>query len=241
MPTPRTRPASPMDGIHFVDDFLSRDNTVTTGNIGLYGWEFTTIANASTFAFQTQYPFGVLRSTTAATANGDGAALHMFPDALVLAGSSNGGGFSTRVRLTTQIAGNNFRIGLDDSVTATVPGSGIYIGSVDGVMTLAAYSNDHGDATQALAQPGNRTLTSGTTMVVDTWHTFEVTWTGANGQGGPRNIECFVDGDTAPSASIIANIDDDEEVELKICHFNLSGGALAEVLDIDFYEFWNWR
>ncbi len=251
MPIPRPRPASPIDGFHFKDNFFSRDTTVTTGNIGLQGWEFTTIANASTISFPTgtgsqwgttELQDGVLRLVTASTADGDGTALHMLPDQVVMPGTDNGGGFAFRAKLNPpQIAGNNFRIGVDDSVTATDPDNGILLNSTGGVMTLETFSAGQGDVALALAQPASRTLTSGTTMQIDVWHAFEVTWGGANGQGGPRLVQCFVDGDTDPSAELFCNLDDDEDFEFKMCHFNLSGGALAVSMDIDYYEVWNWH
>lgn len=241
MPAPRKRPNSPMDGWHFKDHFFARDGTVTTGNISLQNWEWTNIANGGTYSFPTATPTtnnGVLRCTNAG-ADGDGKALHMLPDQMVLAGSSQGGGMAFRLRLTTTLATNDFRVGMDDSVTATAPDNGIGLAGDAGVLTLITYSAGHGDATQALAQPANRTLTSGTTMVVDTWHTFEINWTGTNAQGGPRYVECFVDGDTVPSASVLCNLDDDEDLEFKVANFTV-GAATANVFDIDFFEAWRW-
>ena len=240
MPMNQQRPISPADGIHLKDDFYSND-PVTDALIGELHWEFAAIGGAGTIAYLTQLPYGAFKDTTRATADGDGCCYRLFTDGLVLNGK--GGGFAFRARLTDQIASNNFRIGVDDSVTATAPDCGIWVNCDGGVISLECYSNDHGDAGSAAAAQqcatASYTLTSGTTMVVATWHDFLVQWTGTNGQGGPRFVELFVDG--ILSASSFCNLDDDEEVECKIIHWQDSGGALAVELDIDYYEFWQWR
>jgi len=235
VPFTHYRPVSPLDGIHLKDDFYSND-PVTDALIGELHWEFALIGNVSTVAYLTAVPYGAFKDTTAATANGDGMYYRLFTDGLVLGGQ--GGGFSTRVRLADQIASNNFRIGVDDSVTATAPGSGIWVNCDGGVLSLECYSNDHGDAPTAPAA-GVSTLTDGTTMIVNTWYTIRVEWTGENGQGGPRYVEMWVDDE--PAAASFCALDDDEEVECKIVHWQDSGGALAVELDVDFYEFWAWR
>jgi hypothetical protein len=229
------RPISPIDGVHIKDDFCLND-AVTDAAIGELRWEMAAIGGAGTIAYITAMPYGALKDTTRAVADGDGCYYRTFTDGLVLKGT--GGGFAFRARLYDQIANNNFRIGVDDSVTATAPDCGIWVNCDGGVISLECYSNDHGDATSAAAS-GVSTLTSGTTMVVATWHDFLVQWTGANGQGGPRFVELYVDGELA--ASSFCNLDDDEEVECKIIHWQDSGGGLAVELDIDYYEFWQWR
>jgi hypothetical protein len=231
----KVRPVSPLDGVHVKDDFCLND-AAADATLGEMRWEFVTIGHASTTALITALPYGAFKDTTAATADGDGEVYRGFTDQLVLNGK--GGGFAFRARLYDQIASNNFRIGVDDSVTATAPDCGIWVNCDGGVISLECYSNDHGDATTAPAAAVS-TLTGGTTMVVTTWHIFEVNWTGENGQGGPRYVELFIDGE--PAAASFCTLDDDEEVELKIVHWQDSGGALAVELDVDFYEFWQWR
>jgi len=230
------RPVSPLDGIHFKDDFISNDS-VADAAVGTGRWEIVTIGNASTYSLLTAQVGGVLRSTTAGTADGDGSALRSFEDGLVLEGGN--GGFAFRARYPAaagnQLAGNNFRIGLDDSVTATSPTVGIWVDSDAGVISLQVDSADHGDTAASAA--GVTTLTSGTTMVLDKWHLFRVEWTGTNGQGGPRFVELFVDNE--PAGSAFCNIDNDEEVELKIAHWQDTGGAATLEFDTDFFEFWS--
>jgi len=231
------RPASPIDGVYVKDDFLSND-AVADATIGEMDWEIVNITSASTYTTLAADPdiWGAIRQVTNGTAN-RGSVLRTFTDGLVLSGQ--GGGFAFRFRVPTitgnALAGNDFRIGVGDSVTITDPGVGITVRSVAGVLTLRSDSTDGGDLTQAIG--GVSTLTSGTTAVIDTWHDVLVTWEGANGQGGPRFIECFVDGELG--ASVFCNIDDDEEVECKIVHWNTSGDTLE--LDLDYYEFWQWR
>jgi len=229
------RPYSPVDGIWLKDDFYSND-PVTDALIGELHWEFALIGNVSTVAYLTQVPFGAFKDTTSATADGDGMYYRLFTDGLVL--GNHGGGFAFRARLADQIASNNFRIGVDDSITATAPDSGIWVNCDGGVISLEVYSNDHGDSPTAVAANVS-TLTGGTTMVVATWHDFRVEWSGDNGRGGPRWVELYVDNEIA--ASSYCTIDDDEEVECKIVHWQDSGGALAVELDIDYYEFWSYR
>ncbi len=237
MPIANERPYASMDGIHLKDDFLSNDS-VTDSNIGELLWELITVTNAATLALRTASEAGengVLRVTTAATATNDGVCLRLDEDSWVFGGE--GGGFAFKWKQPVELASLNFRIGIHDSVTVTAPTVGIWLDSNAGVLTLEADSADGGDNAQAVT--GVSTLTSGTTLVVDTWHTFEVRWTGANGQGGPRFVEAFVDGELG--ASVFCNIDDDEDAEPKILAFQDSGGADAVIMEIDFFECWQWR
>ena len=226
---------SPRDGLHIVEDFFSND-AVADATLGQLGWEIVTIANASTFAFQTAQTHGVLRSTTSSTAQGAGAALRLFTDALVLNGG-DGGFFAFRAKYPTVtgniLATNNFRIGLDDSVTATSPTVGIWVDSAAGVITLQADSADGGDLSTAAA--GVSTLTSGTTMVIDTWHDFMVTWEGTNSVGGPKDVHLFIDGELAATVRGCL-IDNDEEMECKIVHWQTASGGDTLELDLDYYE-----
>ena len=237
MPINNERPYSPVDGVHVKDDFL-RNDSVADALLGEVRWEIALIANASTYSniAADEAMYGVLRMQTAGV-TGDGSVLRTFTDGLVLGAS--GGGIAFRFRYPNitgnVIAANNFRIGVGDSASVTDAGVGIEVKSLGGVLTLRADSTDGGDLNQAIT--GVSTLTSGTTAVLDTWHDVLVKWEGANGQGGPRFVECFVDGELG--ASVFCNIDDDEEVKLNIVHWNSSGATLE--LDLDYYEFWQWR
>ena len=230
----QNRPYSPVDGTWVKDDFVGND-AVADATVGEMRWEIVTIGNASTIALVTGQLTGVLRDTTAATANGDGEVYRTFTDGLAL--GHGGGGFAARVRLGTQLAGHNFRIGIDDSVTATDPTVGIWVRSDAGVLSVEADSNTHGDNNASAA--GGTTLTGGTTMVLNTWHDILVTWSGSNGNLGPRWVELWVDGEKV--ASCFCNIGHEETAELKIVHWQDSGGALAVAMDIDYYEFWQFR
>jgi len=115
-------PLRPGEGTYLKDDFLGNEQ-VGDHLVGEMLWEIAAIANDSTLSLPTAQPHGVLRLTTANTADGDGEVLYGLPDGIVL----NGGGpgfIAARVRFPA-IAGNtvednNFRIGLDASVAATV-------------------------------------------------------------------------------------------------------------------------
>ena len=52
-------------------------------------------------------------------------------------------------------------------------------------------------------------------------------------------MELFVDGELG--ASVFCNIDDDEDAEPKILAWQDSGGADAVIMEIDFFEAWQWR
>jgi len=240
-----TRPLSPLDGIRVIEDFICND-AADDATVGQLDWELDAITTADVESYVTGQSGaagigvtnGVLRLTGAGAADGTGSSFRSFTDGLVI--NQGAGGFSFRVRYPeitgNALAGNNFRIGLDDSVTATAPGSGITVASDAGVITCTAWSNDHGDVT--ITPTAAPTLTSGTTMTLDVWNTFRVEWDGDNGQGGPRLFYLYVDGFLAGQDFL--TLDDDEEVELKIVHWQDTGGAASLELDLDFFEYWQW-
>lgn len=231
-------PFSVFDGLHIKDDFFSNEGVADT-TLGELGWEFVTIGNASTTAYlvttaTTDGRYGVFRDTTAATADGDGEVYRLDEDNIVLGG--NGGYLRMAFRYPSVtgnvLAANNFRIGLQDSVTATSPTVGIWLDSDAGVLSLQADSADHGD--ESVSVTGVSTLTSGTTAVLGTWHEAEIKWSGTNAQGGPASAEVWIDGEFGGRCNV--NIDNDEEMELSIVHWQDSGGAADYELDIDFIE-----
>lgn len=231
-------PTGPADLLHLHDDFYSNDS-VADAAVGELNWEIVTIANASTYANLvttnvTDGKYGVLRSTTNGTADGDGSVLRLDEDVIVLGGNGGELRFSVRYPDITgnQLAGNDFRIGLQDSVTATEPTVGIWVFGDAGVVSLQADSGDHGD--NSVSASGVDTFTSGSTMVLGTWHDFLVRWHGTNAQGGPKNVDLWVDGYFA--GSTLCNIDNDEEMELSICHYQNSGGAATLELDVDYVD-----
>lgn len=220
-----------LSGTVLFDDFISND-AVTDNAIGQLGWQFTTIGNAATLAYQTAHSNGVLRITTAATADGDGTALHLFPDGIIL---KPGFQVGARVRYPVELASMNFRIGLDDSVTATRPTVGVTLESDAGVLTMRTDSADHGDESLAVSRISS--LTSGTTAVVGEWLDIRMVGSGkANAQGGPESVGFFINGEHA--GTVKCNIDDDEEVEPKFAVWQDSGGADAVAIEIDHYMLW---
>lgn len=229
-------PLRPHDGLYIADHFMTND-IITDNNVGQLGWQITDIGNGSTESYETAETNapGILRSTTAVTADGDGVALHLFPDGVILDGAANGF-YKFRVRYPditgNVLAGNNFRIGIDDSVTATDPVAGLSVESDAGVISLMA-EGASGDVQVAAATVA--TLTSGTTMVKGTWHTFEVRWSGENAQGGPKAAILYVDGEEAAKIPNV-EIDDDETMEFKIAHWQDSGSGDTLELDVDYYE-----
>ncbi len=234
---------SPASGLYISDNFYSNDS-VADAAVGELRWEIAALTNASTLALQTATPHGVLRLTTAATADGDGEVMRLFTDGLVLV---PGFEFGARVRYPVELASGNFRVGLDDSVTTTRPTVGVTVESDAGVLTCRTDSADGGD--ESLAVTGHKDLTSGTTMVVAEWLDIKVIGSGrANAVGGPDEVDFWlgsVSGNgPAPlvhAAKLPCHIDDDEEVELKIIHWQDSGGADAVAWEIDYIYFWQPR
>ena len=229
-----TRPLRAHEGFYWVEDFIGNDS-VADAALGQTRMELVTIGNASTLALQTGFAGGVLRITTAATADGDGEVLRLFTDGLALGGA--GGGFSMRFRHTTAIT-SDIRWGWQDSVTAADPAVGLFIMSDSGVMSL------HSDSTNGdhdVAAAGGGSLTSGTTAIVDTWHYAEMIYTGANGNGGPNLATLYVDGSPATGvASLYPVIGSAETGELSLVHYQNTGGAAARIIDLDFLEAWQW-
>ena len=227
-------PNSPLDGTYIKDDFLSNSGVADT-TVGELGWEMTTIGNASTPSFVAGQN-GIMRVTTAGTADGDGEAFTLHPDAITLAGTNQ----MVRVRVRypdisgNVIAANNFRIGFSDSVTATDGAVGVWVDSAGGVLALDGASTN-GDINQLAT--GVSTLTSGTTMVLGTWHDLAVFCEGTNVNGGPKTLKLYVDGELAATIENFL-LGSTETMELSIVHYQLSGGAATLELDIDYIEAW---
>ena len=237
-------PFRPKDGLYVKDDFAVNE-AVADATVGELDWEITTIGNASTIALlvtTNTVPgrYGILRDTTAGTADGDGEAYRHIADSIVL--NENRGYCSASFRIPdiagNQLAGNDFRFGLGDSVTATAHTVGISMLFDAGVGTFLADSADHGDVSDTVQQPaGQQTLTSGTTLVLGTWHDAEFVWYGpANAQGGPSCAIAYVDGVQVAAFNGTILIDDDEEMEFGFTHYQNSGGAATLELDIDYID-----
>lgn len=230
--------------LHIVDNFIGGAG-VADDEIGEFDWELTAVGNGSTLAYGTAEDGasnGFIRDTTAVTADGDGAAYHSTADSFSF--NNKGGYCKFRARYPditgNQLAGNNFRIGADDSVTAADPDDGIVVTSDAGVLSLKAFSGGNGDVTATVA--GVSTLTSGTTMVLGTWHDFEFRWSGDNGNAapGPDYVVLYIDGEKAAELSGVT-IDSAEACELKIIHWQDSGSGATLELDVDYFEFFQAR
>ena len=222
-------PFFPADGLYIKDDFYTH-TAATTGILGELNWDITAITGAGTPAYvaaEADGSFGVLRIISDATQN-HGEVLQLFTDGLHLEG--HGGFLRGKFRVHDVLAGNQARFGLQNSVTATDSTVGIWVDMLAGVVTFQADSS-HGDHT--VTAVGIPSLTGGTTMVLDTWHIFEIRWHGENLQGGPANVDCYVDGYLA--GSMPCDIDDDETMELSISHWDTSAGATLE-FDVDYVE-----
>src|SRR3990167_5495038 len=209
-----TRPLRAHEGFYWVEVFIGNDS-VADAALGQTRMELVTIGNASTLALQTGFAGGVLRLTTAATADGDCEVLRLFTDGLALGGA--GGGFAIRFKYVSALTSHDFRFGWQDSVTAADPAVGLFIMGDAGVMSA------HSDSTNGdkdVAAAGGSTLTSGTTAVADTWHYAELIYEGENGNGGPGLATLFIDGESV--ASLYPLIGTAETGELSFVHYQNS-------------------
>ena len=211
------------NGTHLIDDFVSNDSVADAG-VGALNWELETIANAPTLSFLTGETNGVLRHTTAAVASGDGGVMRLFTDGIALSG--NEGFLRARVRYPNvagnQLASHNFHIGLNDSITATDPVVGIGIQSLAGVVSLRTDSAN-----------GDKITAAGFTMVLGTWHTFEMRWSGENANGGPDIVKLWID--DVFRCQTRSHLGSAETMEPKITHWQAAGLVDLE-LDIDYFE-----
>jgi hypothetical protein len=217
------------DGLFLKDDFYSNDGIADT-TLGELRWEIDAITGAGTVSYVAgadANTFGVARDTTDGTA-AHGSAIRLAADGLILGPA--GGFFRFKARIPATLAGNNLRVGLQNTVTATDSTVGIWVDMLAGVVTVQADSS-HGDNT--LTPVRIPSLTGGTTMVVATWHEFEVSWSGENAQGGPKIVNAYIDGHFA--GSIPCEIDNDETMELSITHWDTSAGT-ALGADLDYVE-----
>jgi hypothetical protein len=77
----------------------------------------------------------------------------------------------------------------------------------------------------------------GATLVIDTWYTFDVQFSGTNANGGPDTVKLFVDGEFAAQLDNFL-LGSTETMELSIVHWQDSGAAATLELDIDYIEYW---
>ncbi len=237
-------PNSPFEGTYLKDDFVTDsavglipveiERITDAFKVGELDWEKVPIGVASTFT-NVAGQNGILRITTANDADGDGTALVLHPDSVTLAGSNQQIRFKVRIPTVSGnvLAGNNFRIGLFDSVTATEPTVGIWVDSNSGVIELDAASTN-GDKNTAASLVA---FTSKTTMVIDVWYTFDIQMSGINVNGGPRVVKLYIDGTLAAQVDNFL-LGSAEVMAPMILHWQDTGSADTLELDIDFVEYW---
>jgi hypothetical protein len=174
-----------------------------------------------------------MRITTQGT-SGDGEAFTLDEDNIVLAGTNQSVRFRVRYPAISNnvLAGNNFRIGFSASVAVTEPAVGIWVDSDSGVIELDGASTN-GDLNDAVT--GVSTLTTGTTMVLGTWHDFAFFCEGTNANGGPATVKLYVDGELGARIDTFL-MGSAETMELSIVHWN--DDTLTGELDIDYIEAW---
>ncbi len=218
---------SPADGTHVFDDFHS-NSAVTTGLLGQLDWLLTTVGSTPSTPTYIASQNGILHLVTQGT-TAYGLGIHLMENKLTL-GGGDGVFVRFRVRLPTTLTGNNFKIGYSNAQTVADGSVGIWIESDAGVTSIEGRSTN-GDLSVNVS--GVTTLTSGTTAVVDTWHDYELRLSGTNTNGGPKQIDCFIDGEPAGSIKNFL-LGSAETMEFSIIHWDDAG--TAQKFDIDYYE-----
>jgi len=224
---PDTISTSPVDGTHVFDDFHA-NSVVTDGLLGNLNWNRTTVGGGTNTPSWIASQNGVMRITTDAT-TARGEAVHLM-EAKTTLGGGDGVFIRFRARIMTTLAGNNFKIGIQNAQTVADGTVGIWFESDAGVLSLEGRSAN-GDLSVNVA--GITTLTSGTTAVVSTWHDYELRLSGTNANGGPDQIDGFVDGEFAGSIKNFL-LGSTEVAEFSIIVWNDAGAS--RVCDIDYYE-----
>lgn len=222
-------------GYYIFEDFLTND-AFSDAAVGKERWEIDAISGgADTLSYETDQGETFLRMTGGGAGDGDGTALSLKDDAVTVGNA--GGYFRFRARYPditgNALAGNNFQIGLTSVHDSTEPVVGIWVDSDAGVISFDVASAN-GDLNASASAPS---LTSNTTMVLGTWHNFEVKWSGDNGNSdpGPKKVQLFVDGTLAGTIDN-ALIDGAETIEPAIVHWSDTGGAATLELDVAGFE-----
>jgi len=170
-------PNSPLDGTYLKDDFVTDsavglvpievERVTDSFKVGELDWKKVTIGTAPVFS-NVAGQNGILRITTAGDADGDGTALVLHPDSVTLAGTNQQFRFRVRFPSATGnvLAGNNFRIGLFDSVTATEPTVGVWVDSNSGVVELDGASTNGDKNTVAAGVSTSAVIAAAGTLTI---------------------------------------------------------------------------
>lgn len=233
---PNVIPGSATDGTLLQENFMG-NSAVADALMGTLRFEITALTTADTLSFLAS-PNGVLRMTGAGAADNTGSVLNTHPDGIVLVGGNQEFVVKLRYPAITGnvLAANNFRVGFTDSVAITEPAVGVWVDSNAGVIEFDVASTN-GDINVAAAGPVGTTLTSGTTMVLGTWHEFRFIMDGTNTNGGPDRVRFFVDGRLHGTINNVL-LGSTETMELTLVHWQDSGGAASLELDVDYIEAW---
>ena len=225
---------TPRDGSYVFDDFFA-NSQVGDAALAKLNWEIIKVGNDSSLAYVASQN-GILRITTASTADGDGEAISLAPDGVTLGGTNQEFWFRASFPDISGnlLVGNNFRIGFNDLVTTSAPNVGVWVDSNSGLLELDVAST-HGDWNDAVT--GISTLTGGTTMVKGTTYDFHVIMDGTNTNGGPARVRLFVDGELGATVERVL-LGSTETTEFSIIHWQDTGGADSLELDIDYIEYW---
>ena len=224
------------------EDFLD-NNSVADAEIGKMGWEIAILGGgAETLSFETAAGETHLRMTGAGGGTGDGSVLSLAADKVTL--GPNGGycrfGFRIPSITGNVVAGQNFKFGFSDVVTAGEPAVGLWIDVVSGVVEFDCASAN-GDINEVVTGAPTSLLTSGTTAILGTTYDGEIKWWGNNGNTdpGPSHASLTLNGIQVAFFNGTVLLDGAETFEPLFIHNSLATDTLE--LDVFYYEAVSYR
>jgi len=233
---------SPVDYGFYVWEDWCDNASVADAEIGKMGWEITVLGGgAETLSFETAQGETFLRMTGAGGGTGDGSVLSLAPDKVSLSQYGGECRFGFRIPDITgnTVAGNNFKFGFSDVVTASEPAVGLWMDVVAGVVEFDAASANN-DVNVAASGPTSL-LTSGTTLIKGTTYNGVIKWWGNNGNTdpGPASASLTLNGHKVAEFEGTVLIDGAETFEPLIIHNALATNTLE--MDCFYYEAFSYR
>jgi len=228
-------------GYHINEDWMTND-AITDGLVGNRSWEIAALGGgAETLSYETYKGETFLRMTGAGGGTGDGSVLSLAADKTSF--GPNGGecrfGFRIPDITGNTVAGNNFKFGFTDVVTAGEPAVGLWMDVVAGVVEFDCASAN-GDVNVAASGPTSL-LTSGTTLIKGTTYDGIIRWSGDNGNtdNGPSYASLTLNGHVVAEFDGTVLLDGAETLEPIIIHNALATNTLE--MDCFYYEAFSYR
>ncbi len=224
------------------EDFLTND-AITDGLIGKMSWELLALGGgAETLTYETAAGETFMRMTGAGGGTGDGTIISLAADKVTF--GPNGGfcrfGFRIPSISANVVAGQNFKFGFSDVVTAGEPAVGLWMDVVSGVVEFDCASAN-GDVNEVVSGQPTSLLTSGTTLILGTTYDGEIKWWGNNGNAdpGPDSASLTLNGRQVAFFNGTVLLDGAETLEPIFIHNSLATDTLE--LDIFYYQAMSYR